>query len=32
MLLMVPLDTLTIHYSRTSCAWPFSNTYKNWIT
>jgi hypothetical protein len=32
MLLMVPLDTLTITYGRTSDARPLSNAYKNWIT
>jgi hypothetical protein len=31
-LLMVPLDTLTITYSRTSDVLPLSNVYKNWIT
>ncbi len=29
---MVPLDTLTVTYSRTSDAQPLSNAYKNWIT
>ncbi len=31
-LIMVPLDTLTITHSRTSAAWPLSNAYKTQIT
>jgi hypothetical protein len=31
-LLLVPLDTLTITYGRTSNAQPLNNAYKNWIT
>ncbi len=29
---MVPLDTLTVTYGRTSDVQPLSNAYKNWIT
>jgi hypothetical protein len=31
-LLMVPLDTLTVTYGGTTAAQPLSNAYKNWIT